>query len=303
MTLPEDYLDYPARGYGMDNPYYGWDPADRREKISLRSGARAMATIVVPLEFFPLDPPARPFKHPGAMKTQYPDLRHYTTRDYGNRVGVFRLLRAFAEHRIRATFAVNASVAERAPPLLEAIRAGGHEVAAHGVSTAHIHHEALAEDDERALIAAARDAFPEAVTWMSPARNESTRTLALLAEAGFGICLDWEADMRPLPMQTAKGDIIALPHYNELSDMKLLVDRSQPEDAWARQIICAAEDHILRHEAEGAGSLAFTMTPYVAGQPFRIAAVEAILEALAGMDGLVVAPAREVANAFREAVG
>ena len=92
----------------MDNPYYGWEPVDRRKPVQLKDGARAIATIIVPVEFFPLNPPAKPFKHPGAMVTPYPDLRHYTTRDYGNRVGIFRLLREFNRAKIKATFAVNA---------------------------------------------------------------------------------------------------------------------------------------------------------------------------------------------------
>ncbi|NRA28629.1 MAG: polysaccharide deacetylase family protein [Parvularculaceae bacterium] len=284
----------------MDNPYYGWDPVDRREKVLLSDGTKATATIIVPLEFFPLNPPAKPFKHPGAMKTQYPDLRHYTVRDYGNRVGVFRLLKLFAATGVQATFAVNAEVARRYPPLLEAIREAGHEIAAHGVSTSHIHHEGLGIDEERDWIAQCRDVFPDATSWMSPARNESTRTVGLLAEAGFTTCLDWEADMRPHPLATEGGNVTAIPHYNELSDMKLLMDRSQSEDTWAKQITDAAEDHLLRHDQEGAGAFAFTLTPYVAGQPFRIHAVKAVLRALSSMEGLKVATAADVNTLFAE---
>ncbi|MEM9839263.1 MAG: polysaccharide deacetylase family protein [Pseudomonadota bacterium] len=301
MPLPEDYTTYPERKHGMDNPFYGWDPVDRREKIALNDGTKAIATVIVPLEFFPLNPPSAPFKHPGAMQTQYPDLRHYTVRDYGNRVGVFRLLQLFENAGIQATFAMNSDVARRYPPLLESIRSAGHEIAAHGVSTAHIHHEGLPADEERSLIAQCRDVFPDATTWMSPARNESTRTLELLAEAGFKVCLDWEADMRPFDMTTPSGAVMAIPHYNELSDMKLLLDRSQDEASWVKQITDAADDHLLRHTDEGAGAFAFTFTPYVAGQPFRIHAVEAILDALNSREGLAIAPAAQVATAFAEA--
>ncbi len=68
----------------------------------------------MPLEFFPLNPSGVPFKHPGAMATPYPDLRHYTVRDYGNRVGVYRILESLGD--IQAGFAVNAAVAERCAP-------------------------------------------------------------------------------------------------------------------------------------------------------------------------------------------
>ncbi|MDJ0919490.1 MAG: polysaccharide deacetylase family protein [Henriciella sp.] len=300
--LPDDYLKYPNRQYGMDNPHYGWDPADRRAPFKLKGDTKATTTIIVPVEFFPLSPPAKPFAHPGAMKTPYPDLRHFTTRDYGNRVGLYRLLRAFAAEGVKATFAVNAEVARRYPPLLATIEAGGHEIAAHGVSTAHIHHDGLSEAEESALIAETRTAFPEAKTWMSPARNESYRTLDLLSEAGFETVLDWEADQRPLSMRTKMGSITALPHYGELGDFKLLLDRSHSEDEWADQIIEAAAYSVDLYDKEGASALAFTMTPYIAGQPFRIHAVRRILKALTATEGLSLATATDASAAFKEAI-
>lgn len=302
MPLPDDYLAYPHRAHGMDQDRYGWDPMDRRPPILLRSGARVLATIIIPLEFFPLNPPAEPFKHPGAMKTPYPDLRHYTTRDYGNRVGAYRLLRELDKAGFKATFAANAAIAERYPPLIEAVRAAGHEIAAHGVSTAQIHHEGLSETDERALIARCRKVFPDARTWMSPARNESFRTPDLLAEAGFTVCLDWEIDQRPTVLKTAHGALTALPHYSELGDVKLLVDRGQEETAWAAQILEAARYQIARYDSEGAAALALTLTPYVTGQPFRIRAVREVLAGLRDMDGLDIVTAAEMAHQFEEAI-
>ncbi|MEO1407669.1 MAG: polysaccharide deacetylase family protein, partial [Pseudomonadota bacterium] len=215
-------------------------------------------------------------------------------------VGVYRLLKELDVIGIKATFAINAEVARRCPPLIEAIKTAGHEIAAHGVSTAHIHYDGLGEEDERALISEARSVFPDATSWMSPARNESYRTLDLLAEAGFTTCLDWEADQRPLPFKTANGPVWSLPHYNELGDFKLLLDRSQSEDAWAAQIIEAAAYHVDLYEKEGASAFGFTMTPYVAGQPFRVHAVRRILKTLAAMDGLQILTAADTIKQFRD---
>ena len=92
MPLPDEHLIYPHRSYGMDQDRYAWRPVTQRAPIALPSGAAVAAMIVVPIEHHPLNPPGKPFKHPGAMVTPYPDLRHYTTRDYGNRVGVYRIL-------------------------------------------------------------------------------------------------------------------------------------------------------------------------------------------------------------------
>ncbi|MEM7740562.1 MAG: polysaccharide deacetylase family protein [Pseudomonadota bacterium] len=257
-----------------------------------------MAFIVVPIEFFPLNPPSAPFLHPGAMKTPYPDLRHYTTRDYGNRVGVFRILRALEELGLKATFAINALAAERYSPLIKSISDAGHEIAAHGLSTAAIHHDELPVDDERSMIKEVRRRLPDAVTWMSPARNQSYHTLDLIAEQGFEICLDWESYQTPFSLRAGHTSITGLPLMNELDDFKLLIDRRQHEDEWADQIIEAANFHITDHDRFGAQAFGFTLTPHIIGQPFRIKTMKSVLQQLSALENLEVATAKDVAAAF-----
>lgn len=298
MSLPDDYLTYEHRKHGMDNPHYGWRPLPSRARLDVGDGICSVATIIVPLEFFPLNPPKTPFLHPGAMKTPYPDLRHYTVRDYGNRVGVFRLLRALDEAGLPATFAVNGAVAEAFPSLVRTVKAAGHEVAAHGISTAHIHHEGLSNADEALWIDQVRATFPDAVSWMSPARNQGFRTLDLIAKAGFRICLDWEADQRPCVFQTQHGPIRSLPNYNELSDFSLLLDRSQTEAEWCEQIVEAARYSVDLYDSEGASAFAFTLTPYIAGQPFRMSAVRRILSELNALEGLAIKTAADAVALF-----
>lgn len=296
MPLTDEHLEYPYRKPGFDNPYYGWKPIVDRKPLRLSDGAKTIVTIIVPLEFFPLNPPAKPFKHPGAMQTPYPDLRHYTVRDYGNRVGVYRLLKAFSDLKIKATFAVNAKLARRYPPLIEHIADEGHEIAAHGVSTAHIHHDNLGLLEEENYISEARTAFPQAVSWMSPARNQSYQTLELLAKHGFTVNLDWEADIIPVKMVTKNGNVMALPNYNELSDLKIL--SNQTEEVWIDQIVEAASYSIDRHNKEGCSAMAFTMTPYIAGQPFRIWAVHELLIRLKTLPNLEIRTAQDSVDSF-----
>lgn len=298
MPLPDDYLIYPHRNYGMDHERYNWRPSTAREPVALADGSKLHVNVIVPLEFFPLNPPAEPFKHPGAMATPYPDLRHYTVRDYGNRVGVYRLLRLFDALDIVATFAVNAEVVRRYRPLIEAVRSAGHEIAAHGVSTAHIHHAGLTRQEEKLLVDASRKVLPEATTWMSPARSQSFLTLDLLAEAGFSACLDWEIDQAPVAFQTSDGQIICVPNHNELSDWSVLVEKCHSEGAWAGQIYEAADQLISEHDQVGAQCFGFTLTPYIAGQPFRIAALRNVLARMAAIPGLRFSKVADTASAF-----
>ena len=290
--MDASYLAYPKRGYGQDHDLYPWRLSRERPRLKWESGAKVAVCFVVPLEFFPLDPSGVPFKHPGAMATPYPDLRHYTVRDYGNRVGVFRILEALGE--ARATFAVNAEVARRYPPLMEAIR--GHEVAAHGVSTDRIHHEGVGEAEERELIAEALDVLGGSEGWMSPARAQSSQTLRLLGEAGVRYCLDWEPDQ--VPVATSE-DVTLVPTQHELSDFTLMHVRRQSVGAWERQVRDAIALLLGEHERFGGQMLGLTLTPYVMGQPFRIQALHELMAHIRDTDGVEVFTAGEINRQFR----
>jgi peptidoglycan/xylan/chitin deacetylase (PgdA/CDA1 family) len=301
MSLPDGYLVYPHRAYGMDQSMYDWRPAERRPPLVWPGGARVAAMIVVPIEHHSLTPPGKPFKHPGAMVTPYPDLRHYTSRDYGNRVGVFRILDELNRAGLRATFAFNADHLLRFAPLVEAVTGAGHEIAAHGRSPEHIHWSGLEPGVEAAWVADARAKFDAAGlkprAWLSPARQQSFATLDLIAEAGFDVCLDWEQDDVPVTMATASGPVSAAPLSNELDDRLLMIDRRQSEDDWAAQILEARDYLKARPNHLGGHVLGFTLTPYVIGQPFRISALRRVLAALTSDTSVWSATATQIADA------
>lgn len=300
MSLPPDYLRYPHRKRGMDQDRYGWRPRHEAPLLSWPDGRSVALMLVVPIEFHMLNPSGKPFKHPGAMQTPYPDLRHFTTRDYGNRVGVFRILDALSQFGLRATFPVNAALLDRVSPLIDAIRAGGHEIAAYGWDTDSIHWSGMSREEEHAQVVRVREAF-EAVhvsprTWMSPARQESFSTLDVIRACGFDVCLDWEIDNAPVTMRTDAGALQCVPLYNELDDRKLLIDQRQTEAEWRDQILEACA--LLQSEAPRFGGqvLSFTLTPYVIGQPFRAWALKEALAALAADKAVWTASASEIAD-------
>lgn len=303
MPLPDDYFRYPKRRHGQDHDRYAWALAKDRRPARLADGARVAVSIVVPLEWFMLNPSGKPFRHPGAMQTPYPDLRHFTTRDYGNRVGAYRLLKVFADAGVKATFAINAALLPRISPLVDAIVRDGHEIAAHGWDTDAIHWSGLDAATEEYFIRRTREAFGAAGlqprVWMSPARQESAATLDLVAAAGFDICLDWEVDTAPTPARTASGAMTLFPLPNELDDRLLLTVRNHSENDWRDQILEAAAMMAAEHDRRGAQCFALTLTPYVAGQPFRIAAVRAAVAGLLKIGR--VAPVGAVAAAFASA--
>ena len=302
MPLPDEHLAYPRRRYGSDQDRYPWRIAGSAP-IAWPWGGPLAVTVVVPIEHHTLTPSGKPFKPPGAMVTPYPDLRHYTTRDYGNRVGVWRILDALKARGLKATFPFNADQLERLAPLVRAIVDDGHEVAAHGLSADRIHWSGLEPGVESGWIAEVRARFDAAGlkprAWLSPARQQSFATLDLIAEAGFDVCLDWEMDETPVAMATTGGPVVAVPLSNELDDRLLLIDKRQSEDDWAAQVLEAADYLTQDADRFGGRSLGFTLTPYVSGQPFRMHAVERVLDALAANPAVRLVSASEAAEAVR----
>ncbi len=265
-------------------------------------GAKVALWVCVHVEWHPLNPSGKPFKAPGAMQTPYPDLRHFTTRDYGNRVGVYRLMRVLGDLGIRASFAIQGRVAERYPSLVRDIAAEGHEPIAHSMHMDTLHHGGLSEAEEAALIdrsvGVLEDVSGRKVTgWLSPAKQASPRTLELLAERGLAYTCDWPNDDLPYRMTTPRGPILSLPHSSELSDRSVLIANHCSEDEWREQL-CDQFDGLAK-EAETAGGrvLSVPLTTYIAGLPYRIHALEAALRhALKG--GAKAMTGTQIAAAF-----
>jgi peptidoglycan/xylan/chitin deacetylase (PgdA/CDA1 family) len=182
---------------------------------------------------------------------------------------------------VRATFAVNATLLDRIQPLIDAVRNAGHEIAAHGWDTDSIHWSGLEPGAERSLVERTRTAFDRAGLkpriWMSPARQQSWSTLELVRAAGFDICLDWEVDTVPTEATTPAGAVALFPVLNELDDRTLLTVKNHSEDEWRDQILEAARYMGSSDQETGAQCFGLTLTPYVAGLPFRIKALREII--------------------------
>jgi len=99
MPVSDDYFVYPRRGYGMDHERYAWSNLFERDPFSLPGNARVALWVTPLLQWFPLNSPAKPFVAPGGLSMPYPDFRHYTNRDYGNRVGIFRIVELLPSRR------------------------------------------------------------------------------------------------------------------------------------------------------------------------------------------------------------
>jgi peptidoglycan/xylan/chitin deacetylase (PgdA/CDA1 family) len=303
-VLPNDYLEYPLRRYGMDHDRYDWSMLPRRAPVQWPGGARIALWVVPALEWFPLDMKGQPFKPPGAMQTAYPDFRHYTLRDYGNRVGIFRIMQALDRHGIRASAAVNAAVAVRYPALIQACVQRGWEIIANGLDMDHLHHGGLDASQERAWIRQTLDILNSASGqqvrgWLSPAKSESFNTPDLLAEAGLDYACDWVNDDMPYAMRTSHGPLHAMPHPIDIDDATILVQNHHTEDDFRDALIDQFD--LLYREAspENGRVMAISLHPWVIGQPYRIGALEEALAHIMRHRGVWAATGSEILDAWK----
>jgi peptidoglycan/xylan/chitin deacetylase (PgdA/CDA1 family) len=303
MTLDPQHLQYPLRRHGMDHDRYAWSMLTDRQAVTWPGGKRLALWVNVSLQHFGLNPAGKPVKLPGAMTMPYPDLRHYTLRDYGNRVGIYRFLDAFDRFGVRPSFAINACLVQQHRTLVQEVVRRGDEVLGHSWSMDTPHAGGLAQADEAQLIQRSLDTLRQATGkpvrgWLGPGRLQSENTPELLHAAGIEYFSDWVNDELPYRFHTARGDLWSLPLCNELDDRFVVMDNQHSEASWAQQVQDACELLLAESQEQGGRILSLSLHPWVLGQPHRIKHLEAALAFVTSQPGVWCAPPGEILDAF-----
>jgi peptidoglycan/xylan/chitin deacetylase (PgdA/CDA1 family) len=249
---------------------YDYHPLPQRADYSWPEGRRLAVYIGLNLEHFSFGEGLGAELAPGGPQ---PDVLNYAWRDYGNRVGAWRLLSMFDELRWPTTVLLNSSMYDYAPELVAAFRARGDEIAGHGRTNSE-RQGVLPEDEERALIAEATEAIrrhegrpPDG--WLGPWISQSHVTPDLLAEAGYTYLLDWCHDDQPIWMRTRGGGrILSVPYPQELNDIPQIVGRKREGDEFADMIVDTFEE-MLRESEDRPLVMGLALHPYLVGWPHR----------------------------------
>ena len=199
-----------------------------------------------------------------------PDVLNYAWRDYGNRVGVFRLADLFAELKLPVSLLVNAQMYDNAPQAVAAFP--GAEIVGHGRSNSERQGE-LTEYKEQLLIeettaAVEKHSGKRPRGWLGPWISQSHLTPDLLQESGYTYLLDWCHDDQPVWMKTRKGRILSLPYPQELNDIPQIVARKREGSEFADMIVDAFE---VMHEECSRRPLVMgiALHAYIVGWPHR----------------------------------
>lgn len=213
-----------------------------------------------------------------------PDVLNWSWREYGNRVGIWRLLDLLEELRLPCAGLLNSAIYDHCPQVAEAFRVRGHEIVAHGRSNAE-RQGALDEADERRLIAACTAVIASAEGapprgWLGPWISESRVTPDLLAEAGYLYTLDWCMDDQPVWLRTRGGGrLLSVPYPQEVNDIPAIVARKMTAQAFC-EMVRDQYDEMLAQSRRMPLVMGIALHPYIFGQPFRLRALRRTLEAM-----------------------
>lgn len=290
----------------MDPRRYGpfpYVPIHLRPKLAWPGGARVALWINPNIEFFALDDvmPGNLNERVAREHAKIPNVRNWSLRDYGNRVGVWRLMDVLTRHGIRASAALNSEVCRQHPEIIaEAVRLGW-ELMGHGQTNAMRINEMDAAGEREAIFAAI-DTIEQAcgtrpVGWLGPGLAETWNTLEILHDAGIRYVCDWVNDDQPYRMDLKARPMIALPYSLQANDVPAYFDMKCSVPEFERTL--KEQFDVLYREGKDSGRvMAIAVHPFVTGQPHRIGALDRALDYICSHEGVWRATAREIVEHF-----
>ncbi|WP_394827668.1 polysaccharide deacetylase family protein [Pendulispora albinea] len=283
----------------MDNALYDYSPIVHRPKLVWPNGARVAFYIGLNIEHYEVDKPSTSiFAGTSHLK---PDALNYGWRDYGVRVGIWRMIEAFDQYGVRPSVLLNSDVARLYPQIIEAGNQRRWAWLAHGKNNSIFQADMTVEEERRYLkdvVETISGATGRPVNgWMGPALTETFETPRLIKELGLSYVLDWTADDQPFPLNVP--GVLSVPYSVELNDIGLFVGKSLSGDEFYQRVVDQFDR--LYQEGEHTGRvMALALHPFVMGQAFRHKYLEKVLAYITGREGVWVTTSDEIAAHYAQ---
>ena len=279
---------------------YPYSPIIDRPALRFPNDARVAVIVYVNLEHFPEDRPGTPIVQQTARFT--PDPLNYGWRDYGQRVGIWRIMDAMDRYGLRATACLNSDVCREYPRIIQEGTKRGWEWMGHGRNNTEILN-GLAVEDERALIAETLSGIEQSTGirprgWLSPFITGTFDTADLLVDAGIEYLCDYSCDDQPFAMNVKHGSLLSMPYSLECNDLPSLLSFGMTAQEFG--MLIRDQFDVLYQEGERIPRvLPISLHTFIAGQPFRMKYLEAAFAHLARHKNVWFATAAEVNDWYR----
>ncbi len=281
-------------------PYgpFPYSPIIRRPRLVWPGGARVAFWIVPNIEFFSLE------TRPGGLGPgKTPDIPVWAIRDYGNRIGVFRMMEVLDRYKICATVALNSDICIHHPEIIEEGGKRGWEWMGHNQTNARRLNEVAPEEEPNIIRATletiARATGTRPVGWLGSGLQETWNTLDHLVEAGCEYVSDWGPnDDQPYMMRVGDKEIVSVPYSYAINDKQAFESANMTPGDF-QDAICRQFDTLYREGATSGRVMHIALHPYLTGMPYRIGALDAALKYICKHRGVWKATGLEIARHYR----
>jgi len=279
LSAPDPFKHFPYRAI-VDHPPFTWP-----------NGARIAVWVIPNIEHFHIE-----------LGASAPDVRNHSRRDYGNRVGIWRLMDVLGKHGVRGTVALNGEVGTLYPRIMKACVDLNWELMGHGLTNS-VMLTGMSEAQEDSVIAETRkiiESYGQKMRgWLGPGLTETFNSIDLLRRNGVEYTCDWVNDDLPYRMNNG---LYSIPYSIELNDMPLF---NMPSISIAdfHQRIRDAFDVLYDEGTKSPRVMSIALHPFLIGSPHRIRYLDRALDYIAGHDKVWFATGSEIIDAYRQATG
>ncbi len=284
----------------MQFPRFEYSPIIHRPHVAWPNNARVAVWVIPNIEHYAPNIPSTSIHF---ISNFDPDILNYSWRDYGVRVGIWRLMQCMDKYGVRGTVALNSDVCKHYPQIIEEALKRDWEFMGHGTNNSQLI-PGLTLEEERALVKEVVDTITESTGsapkgWLSPALGETYNTPDLLTEHGIQYVGNWVNDDLPYPMQTANGPLYSIPYSIEINDIPIFLGQGHTPQGFTDTLI---EQFDVLYE-EGAAQpkvMAICLHPFLIGHPFRIRALEKVFQHITSHDDVWLATGSEIIDSYRK---
>ena len=257
---------------------YDYSAITRRPDYSWPGGKRLAVHLSLNVEHFAF---GEGLGNDYAAPHPQPNQRGFAWRDYGNRVGAWRLLELAEAFDLPYALLTNSELYDYCPEMIKAFSDRGDEIVGHGRTNSERQVD-MSVAEERACIfeAAATIEKHEGARprgWLAPYISQSHDSLDLLKEAGFAYMMDWSLDDQPVWFRTRHGPILSVPYAHDLNDSLECVSRRTPSQLFCENLIDQF-DELLEESVRRPLVMPIVLHSFILGQPYRLRQFRRVIE-------------------------
>jgi allantoinase len=232
-----------------------------------------------------------------------PDVFNYAWREYGMRVGLWRLADVFDAAGVKATVALNSQVCEVYPKAIEEMKKRGWEFMGHGTTNSNTLaglDPQLERDTIRGILKTIEQATGKRPRgWLGAGLVETYNTLDILAEEGVVYCGDWNNDDQPVAMKVKSGKMFGVPYCNEINDIPLYIRKGYTGEQYLRSVIDQF-DVLYADSRKQPRVMGIPLHPMISGQPLRIKYLEKAIAHMKEHPGVWFTTGSEIVDAYQK---